>query len=75
MDSFIQEPTLQENLKVIMWPPDLESSLELDQPPWKLDKGIILTMQEETPIVRLKALDPFWSPLFFPLANRCCKME
>lgn len=75
MDSLIQHASLQENLKVIMWPPGLESFLESDQRPWKLDKGIILTVQEETPTVRLKTSGPFWSPPLFPWANRYCKME
>lgn len=41
----------------------------------KVKQRIILTVQEEAPIVRLKASGPFWSPPSFPLGNCCYKMK
>ena len=47
------------------------------EPSCKLDKEIVLTMQEEMPIVRLRSLVAFGlrSVGCFPLANCCYKME
>lgn len=56
----------------MLWRPDLQPYLELDQVPCKLDEEIIINVQEEAPIqLSCKGLSPFWNPSFSPLANRC----
>lgn len=76
LDSLVPHPTFQETLKAILWRPALQPYLELDQPSCKLDKEIVLNMQEETAIrFRPKGLGSFWNASFFPLANCCYKME